>query len=326
MRGISVSTSIRQSSYKDQRAVTLESGVISAQFLPAVGANLCSLIYKPRGLELLIQRPGAGYKVASYAGDYVADGECAGMDDMFPTIDRCFYDRYPWQGTPIPDHGEVWSLPWEWAIEGERLHLTTWGVRFPYRLEKWISFTEANVLHIAYRLTNVSAFNLDFLWAAHPMFILEEGAELILPEGVECIVNMLSYSGELGGYGNELAWPVARLRNGGTLDLRHIRPKQTCDLAKYYVKGRLPEGWCALTYPQSHLTLTLSFPVAQVPYLAVLPNEGAWQDLYNIFLEPATATFDRPDIARLHGQCSTVQGHGAYEWYLDIALSEGRRA
>ena len=84
------------------------------------------------------------------------------------------------------------------------------------------------------------------------------------------------------------------------------------------------EGWCALTYPRSDFTLTLSFPVETVPYLAILPNAGGWQDLYNIFLEPATGPLDRLDVARLHGQHSTAVGGGTYEWHLAIGLSASR--
>ena len=64
----------------------------------------------------------------------------------------------------------------------------------------------------------------------------------------------------------------------------------------------------------------------QVPYLGVLPNEGGWQDLYNIFLEPATGPLDRLDVARLHGQHSTVAGGSVYEWHLTLRLSRTRAA
>ena len=108
-------STITPSRYKDQPAITLESETIVAQFLPDVGAKLCSLIYKPANLELLLQRPNETYRLAPYDGDYVAQGECSGFDEMFPSIDRSFYEGYPWRGTPIPDHGEVWSLPWTCA-------------------------------------------------------------------------------------------------------------------------------------------------------------------------------------------------------------------
>lgn len=316
-------TAIRSSFYKDQPAITLETDQIAAQFLPGAGGQLCSFVYRPLGLELLVQRPWEQYRLSPYDGDYVADGECAGMDDMFPTIDRCFYDSYPWRGTPIPDHGEVWSLPWDASIEGETLHLAVHGIRFPYRLEKRISFAGAEILHIAYRLTNLSGFKFHFLWAAHPMFVLEEGARLVLPEGARKAVVTFTLTGEMGRYGDEVDWPIATLPEGGRRDLRQIRPKHTRAADKYYFKNALPEGWCALTYPHSGLTLALSFPVERVPYLGILPNEGGWQDLYNIFIEPATAPFDRPDLARMHGQCSSVAPHGIYEWRLNLSIARG---
>jgi len=314
---------IYPSHYKDQDAVSIESDSIVAQFLPAIGSKMCSLVYKPRGLELLVQRPEPRYRVAAYDGDYVAAGECSGFDEMFPTIDRCFYEGYPWRGTPIPDHGEVWSIRWNCDSEDGRLHFATHGVRFPYKLEKWVSFHGDNILHTDYRVTNLSDFDFDFMWAAHPMFYLEEGAALRLPAGVQQVVTALSFNGSLGQYGDTFDWPLARQPDGQIRDLRRIRPKSACDADKYFVKGKLPEGWCALTYPKSGCMLTLSFPVETVPYLAVLPNEGGWQDLYNIFLEPATAAFDRLDVARLRGECSSVKARAAYEWGLDIALTEG---
>ncbi|MCX6042569.1 MAG: hypothetical protein NTV69_15725 [Caldilinea sp.] len=184
--------------------------------------------------------------------------------------------------------------------------MVTHGVRFPYRLEKWVSFANASMLHMAYRLTNLSPYPFDFIWAAHPMFVLEEGATLSLPGGIEKVVTVFSASNRLGRYGDEHAWPIATLADGSQRDLRQIAPKRTRDAEKYYIKGKLPAGWCELIYPQSKLTLRLEFPVAQVPYLGILPNEGGWQDLYNIFLEPATGPLDRLDVARLHYSLSVL--------------------
>ena len=242
---------IRTSYYKDQPAITLESEALVAQFLPGVGAKMCSLLYKPANLELLLQRSNDQYLLAPYDGDYVAQGECSGFDEMFPSIDKCFYEGYPWRGTPIPDHGEVWSIPWNYTEVNGRLHFATYGVRFPYRLEKWVSFAEDATLHTDYRLTNLAGFDFDFMWAAHMMLNLEEGAELALPDGVRKIVTALSFDGSLGRYGDEFDWPVATLPTGRQRDLRRMQPKAANDVVKYFVKGRIPEGWCSLTYPRS---------------------------------------------------------------------------
>jgi hypothetical protein len=317
-----LSTKISATTYKDQPAVTIETDQVLAQFLPGVGAKLASLVYKPRNFELLVQRPSQVYKLQPFDGDYVA-GECSGLDDMFPTIDTCYYDRFPWDGVKMADHGEVWSLAWEHARQADRLYFGTYGARFPYRLEKWASFPVGNILRLDYRLTNLSAFDFEFLWAAHMMINLEEGVGLVLPPGVSTIAHTFSMDAPFGQYGDEYDWPVARLKDGRFYDLRVLQPKSARQAYKYYLKGKLPEGWCGLRYPRSDFSLALSFPVAQVPYLGVLPNEGGWQDLYNIFLEPCTATFDRPDVARYRKENSILRAHAVLEWHLNIALAEG---
>lgn len=317
-----MSIRIYPSTYKDQPSLTIESELLRAQFLPEIGAKMASLVYKQRNFELLVQRPGGKYLIQPFDGVYT-DGECSGFDDMFPTIDTCFYDRYPWEGIKMADHGEVWSLPHTFEMEGDRLHFKVNGIRFPYCLEKWVSFIAPNILHLEYQLTNLTPYNLDFVWAGHMMFNLEEGVELSLPKGVRKISHTFGIGAEIAQYGDVLDWPISTLSDGTTRDFRHIRPKSTCLADKYYIKGRMPEGWCGLKYTNSNFSLALSFPNETVPYLGVLPNEGGWQDLYNIFLEPCTATFDRPDIARYRGECSTIKGNSSYTWYLNISLAEG---
>jgi hypothetical protein len=309
------------SHYKDQPAMTLESPVLRAQFLPHIGSKMCSLIYKPLARELLVQTIGERYRLQPYDGDYVA-GECSGFDEMFPSIDACFYETYPWQGTRIPDHGEVWSLRWEHRLEDQKLYFGTYGVRFPYKLEKWASLASDSILRLDYKLTNLSPFDFDFLWSAHTMINLEEDTELLLPRDVERIVSVFSLNGALGSYGDEFPWSVITQPDGQQRDLTRLRPQSAKNAEKYYVKGKLSAGWCALKYHRSQFALALSFPVETVPYLAILPNEGGWRDLYNIFIEPATATFDRPDIARLHKQVATVKAHSTYRWHLNITLAD----
>ncbi|MBI1282507.1 MAG: hypothetical protein GC179_30550 [Anaerolineaceae bacterium] len=313
--------SIYESHYKDQPAISMESAVMRVQFLPSIGSKMASLIYKPRQLELMVQNPSKKYLIQPYDGHYVS-AECSGFDEMFPTIDTCYYETYPWAGTKIPDHGEVWSLNWQHHVEDEHLFMSTYGVRFPYKLDKAVSFAAPHILQTKYTLTNLSDFDFDFMWAAHTMINLEDEVELVLPSGVEA-VNSVSTDGSIGSYGDEASWPQFHTASGELRDLSKLRPQSTRAVEKYFVKGKLPEGWCGLKYHQSGFSMALSFPVETVPYLAVLPNEGGWRDIHNIFLEPATATFDRLDLARKRSEYSTVRAHSTYEWHLNISLSDG---
>lgn len=197
------------------------------------------------------------------------------------------------------------------------------GVRFPYRLEKWVSFSTPEIMRIDYQLTNLSPFDFDFLWAMHAMINIDAGTELVLPTGISKIVHAFCMGGDFGKYGDQYSWPEAKLPDGSPIDFRKIRSQETGQAYKYYVKDPLPAGWCGLKNNAHDFSLALSFPVEQVPYLGVLPNEGGWQDLYNIFLEPCTASFDRPDVARYRQEISTVRANSTYQWNLHITLAEG---
>lgn len=314
-----MSIQISNSTYKDQPAVTLQSESMRAQFLPSIGGKMSSLTDTASGFDVLMHRPGDAYRMQPYAGVYV-DGECSGLDDMFPTIEACHYERFPWRGTELPDHGEVWSLPWSHAVEDEQLRMTVHGVRLPYRLDKTVRFAGARTLRIDYTLSNLSPFPFDYMWVAHPILTMDEDSRLILPEGTKRIVSVFSSGGELGAHGDEFDWPIATLPNGQQRDLSRMAPKSTARAAKYWVKGPMTEGWCALTYPSRKLKLTLDFPIETVPYLGILPNEGVG-DLYNMFLEPATASFDRPDDALKRGQCPQIAGNSSVVWHLAISIA-----
>jgi hypothetical protein len=314
-----MATHIAPSRYKDQPAITLETPHVRAQFLPSVGGKLCALTSLDCNFDVLVHRPGDAYRLQPYDGVYV-DGECSGFDDMFPTIDACHCADFPWQGTKLPDHGEVWSLPWQHSIDGERLRMSVHGVRLPYRLEKTAYFADARTLRIDYTLTNLSPFTFDFLWAAHPMLMLDEDSRLLLPDGTRQIATVFSSNGDLGGYGDTFDWPIAVTPDGWQRGSGRVAPRAPGRAAKYYIKGPLQEGWCALTYPSRALKLEMSFPVDTVQYLGVLPNESGWAGLYNIFLEPATASFDRPDAARLRGECSQLPGNSVLTWHLAFSL------
>ncbi len=196
------------------------------------------------------------------------------------------------------------------------------GVRFPYRLEKWVWLASDSILRIDYKLTNLSPFDFDFMWSAHTMINLEEDSELLLPPDVSRIISVLSLNGTLGSYGDEFPWPVIMQPDGQQRDLSRLRSPSAKNAEKYYVKGKLSTGWCALKYHRSEFALALSFPATTVSYLAILPNEGGWRNLYNIFLEPATAAYDRLDVARLHKMVSTVRAQSSYHWYLNITLTD----
>jgi len=308
---------ITLSSYKNKSCVVLESTLLRAAFIPGTGGKMASLVNKKTGYEYLVQRKNEIYRDQPFDGTYV-DGECSGYDDMFPTIDICQYENEPWIGVKMADHGEVWSLPWEHTHDDGSLYMFVNGVRFPYKIEKKISFVRENTLRLDYTLTNLSPFGFEFLWAGHLMINIEEGTQVKVPDDCRQAVTVLTNRERPFGEIND--WPLFTDIHGNTYRGDVCRPKDVKGFEKYYFNNRLSDGWCELIYPGNRNRMKISFSAATVPYLGILMNEGGWDDLYNVIIEPCTVCYDRPDLAKKYGQVSKVEAFEKYKWYVEIMI------
>ena len=305
------------SKYKNKKSIVLESSRIRAEFISDPGGKMTSLINKETGYEYLVQRKNKVYRDQPFDGVFV-DGECSGYDDMFPTIDTCNYEDEPWAGIKMADHGEVWSLPWKCAVDDLSLCMSVEGVRFPYKLEKNIYFKNENSIRLDYTLTNYSPYDFKFLWAGHFMINIEEGAIVKVPDDCKLVTTILTNGN--GKFGDIHNWPDFTDKDGKRYRADISRSKDSKGFEKYYFNNRLKDGWCQLIYPDNKNILKVSFPVKTVPYLGILMNEGGWDRLYNIFIEPCTVCYDRPDVAKKYGQVSIVKGSGVYTWHIEIMI------
>ena len=310
--------SITQGRYKDVEAVILETDALRLAIVPDWGAKLASLIHKPTGREYFFQMPGEKFRRGKYAGPY-PDGEMAGFDEMFPTITECFCDVEPWAGIKMPDHGEVWSLPWKCEISGSEVRTTVRSPRFPYTITRTVSFERANTILLRYKAENHSPFGFPAMWAAHPLFNMTPGTRIILPESARNIMNTVP-GPALGAYGGRFTFPIAKTPDGTTWDLSEIGSVERKLYFKYFFLDDLKEGFAILHDPKSRETVGLSWPVAQVPYLGMWINEGGWEGLYHVAPEPCTAPFDRWDIARQWGKLPVIPPFGSQEWELRITV------
>jgi hypothetical protein len=307
-----------KTNYKDLEAVRIGTDTLEVIVLPGQGAKLASLRSRASGKEFLLQREGERYRSSSYGSDYLA-GECSGFDDVFPTVLSYYYEREPWKGMLVPDHGEVWALPWDCEIEGSQVALSVKGLKLPYNLAKTMSFPEADRLRITYELRNESPFPIDFIWCAHIMLEAEKGCRIVAPRGMRRCVATMSDSGTIGNWGEEFDYPVMRLPDGSSYDASLHRGSDADDYQKFFFKGRVPEGRAGLEYPDGHI-LTVSFPEWDVPYFAGIQAEGGKLGIRGIFLEPSTAADDRPDLARFRSADSVLPAKGLLSWYLDMSV------
>ena len=315
MKGM-FSAMIKNTTYKDQQTITIDSGKASFTFLPSHGASMVSAKLGDR--EFMIQRPEPTYRTVPFDGDYV-EAECSGMDDMFPTIDVCHYESFPWQGVKLADHGEAWNLPCKAEIDGETVRFTSHGVRLPYIFHKDISMKDDHTLRIDYRAENPTDFPMDFLWACHTMLKAEPGLKLIVPDNCTKAQAVFEENGSIGDYADEFDYPVHVDKNGVSHDFSVMGEPRNCN-EKYYFKYPVSKGFCAIEHADG-AKFEMRFPEEKVPYLGILQNYGCFRGMYNIFLEPCTASFDRPDIAKAMKKASVIPAQSEYTWHIEIELS-----
>lgn len=310
--------SVYESQYKGQKCINLDSGNLVVKILPFLGGKIQSIYDKNKNKEYLYQSPGEDYKKSEY-DTLFENGDFSGFDEMFPSISECFYPSGPWRGIKVPDHGEVWSIPWDYRIENNCVFTSVYGVRFPYKLERKVEFVECNSIRISYKAINLSNFDFEFLWAAHPLFNCSENTRILLPKSVNKIINTVP-SKRLGEFGEIHNWPLTRTPDGQEYDMSEVSPEHSRLYEKYYVYGKVKEGWCALYDSKNGDVIGLSFPVNKVPYLGFWINEGGYGGQYNAALEPCIGALDRIDTAKQWNQVGIIEAKSEVDWFLNIVF------
>ena len=312
-----------QTDIGDLTCLSLSEKDWEVQVIPDLGAKISSIRW--RGRELLAANPRKPLRRAQYAAGY-AEYDASGFDECFPTIGPCLYPAYPWAGTQLPDHGELWPLPWSYQLQNNACELQVHGIRLAYTFSKTISFGDTDAIRFHYRLSNPTAFGLHYLWSAHPLLALQPGMRILLPHGTRVSVDW-SKGSRLGEIGTQHNWPNTLDCSGRPVDLSLILGEDAGTVEKLYTTP-LVEGWCALYNPADGSFTAFTFPTAKVPYVGLSINLGGWPvdgpGYYNLGLEPCSGYPDKLDRAIEQGTCSTLEGQAEIEW--DIHLHAGEAA
>ncbi len=287
------------------------------QVLPGLGGKIASI--RNQGRELLAKNPRKAYTLARYAAPY-AEFDASGFDECFPTIGPCPYPDYPWAGIEMPDHGELWSLPWLCQAAGNQLRLETSGIHIPYHFTKTISITEGGDIRFQYRVSNPTPFSFRFLWSAHPLFAPQPGMRIVLPAETRVLVDW-SKNDRLGKIWQEHPWPLTQDNNHNPVDLGLVLGSEAGLVDKLYTT-HLSEGWCALYNPQDGRYTAFVFSTLQIPYVGLSINLGGWPvdapGYYNLGLEPCSGFPDRLDQAIHRGDCPTIAPFASLEWEMEL--------
>ncbi len=275
---------------------------------PDRGGRIASIRHLPSGREWLAQpEPGAGSD--STYGSSFTDGDMAGWDEMLPTIQAC---AHPGPGSAagviLPDHGEVWAVPWRVdATGGERdLTLSVEGRALPYRLVRRLRITGPTSLAIDYRLEVLGDEPLALLWACHPQLDCSPDTRIALPAVVTEMLDVTD-----GPPGRPVAWPSQGPARIGLLPLgtgrklvapAHVRAAE--------VELRDPAGtW-----------LRMCWQAAELPHFALWLDNRCLSRVPVVVVEPTDGFFDSLELAASTGRVAVTQPGSPRRWSLGVEL------
>lgn len=329
--------------FKGIDGLCLADDFVRLTILPAFGGKIVELHDLRRGREWLFINSHLPIRLPEYGASYVREFDVGGFDECFPTVGECEYPLAPWKGTVLPDHGELWSVPWEFEILADRIRLCAAGRRLPYRMEKEVSLRRNGRVRLDYRLTHLSPHTMSFVWSSHPLLRIRSGMRIELPAES---VRICSTRGMDVSDGQILSWPVPhdaavhgrRQQTHGPLpsgswpqhqgrDLAVV-PESTAGIAAKLFTTVLKEGRAGLTDPTDGAAIHFEFDPEQITHVGVWMNYGGWSGVpgappyFNLGLEPCIGAPDRLDVAvNDWRQFGELRGHGSRDWWLEIHLT-----
>ena len=232
----------------------------------------------------------------------------------------------------LGDHGELWSRPWQWEIAGTELRMTRAGAALPYVFERSISAMASGGIRLSYRVENLSASPMSYLWSAHPLLNAENGMRIRLPPSAG-MTKEFGYGGRIGadneegslGRFDEYSWPDVKGADGAIRDLSLVAFEDPPVTDKVVVRG-LADGWAEIAEPSAGERLRVEFPLRQVPYLGICVNYAAWPFGNRpgswLALEPTNGGTDRLDDAVARSEAARLDARASARWHLELSVHD----
>jgi hypothetical protein len=298
---------ITEDAVRGWRALTLEDGRLRVTVLPEKGAEMHELVDRESGIDVLFKAPWGLQPPGSQAregsdGHAFLENYGGGWQELFPSVnDPCTY-----RGAPMPFHGEVASLPWQAEQDGETLVLTVDSVVTPLRLERRMRLDEG-VLVLDETATNRSDEPVHLVWGHHcvlgPPF-LEAGCRLDVPaRTIVTTPEVWEDTARLAPDQRSL-WPHARLRTGGSVDLRVVPGPEEGSHDDVYLTN-LDSGYGEVSNPRLGLAFRLDWDADVFRWVI------AWQPYGGARAMPLAETYAlgvEPWISRLDLEHAVAAG------------------
>jgi hypothetical protein len=314
-------TAISQTTWHGIDAWALDSASHRAIMAPGMGAKIVSLVDKRDDFEWIVGPGTRQVKPVAY-GAWWHEQDMAGWDEMFPTIIACPYPGAgPLNGTPLPDHGEAWTLPWTiLSTAAGELSLLLEGRALPYRLTRAADFVAPSALRFRYVLTNLMSEPMPFVWAAHPQLRAGHDGEVIFPAEVTEVINTIPESWGWGPPETRFDWPEGATVDGQRVRLDKVGPPELRRGRKFFALPEVRPSWAAVLRRESGHWLRFEWNPAEVPYLGLWVDEGALNHESVAAPEPTTGWYDDLALAWQKGEVTVVPAGGVHQWTLTVHM------
>jgi galactose mutarotase-like enzyme len=260
--------------------------------VPELGARIISLKDLRTGREWLWHPDGGRKLFRNHAGDAFEQSPLVGMDECCPTVAPC-----SWQGRQLPDHGELWAVPW--TVNGDvwETGVLRTFVRLkisPFDFERSIEL-QGNEIRLSYRLHDRGDSEESFLWAMHPLLRLQSGDQLQLPASSRALV-----------------------KNATWIDaVDSALPAAACE--KVFARP-VSDGIAAINNPKSGDRLTLEWDASENNTLGLWLSRGGWHGHHHFAIEPANGEPDALTTAAKHKRCGIIGAHGSANWQVSLRV------
>jgi len=265
--------------------VTLTSDAVRLSVVPTLGAKVCSLTDLRTGREWMWSPPGPRRFFTSEFGSPFPDSTLIGADECLPTIGAC-----TWNGRHLPDHGEVWSVPWaldRTALASDAIVTTVDLAVSPLRLRRRITLSGATVT-FAYAVTNLGEAPEEFLWAFHPLLTYVEGDRAEFPPGTgRLLMECASFANGRG--------TLPSVRPSPGIDLEGLSIAGGSGYAKVFA-GPVTTGSAAIV-GSGRDRLAYTWDARELPWFGFWLTRGGWLGHHHPAPEPTTSGCDRLDQA-----------------------------